>query len=316
LQETEIPRFLTCWLSGLLVSRRNIATAAGLLVITLLTLTASAADKKLLMLAGSPSHGHLEHEYRAGCLLLQQCLANTRGLQVTVVSNNWPKDESVFNGMDAVFMFCTGGGGHPAIKPERLNLLGDLMKKGVGFGTCHYGVEVPKEKGGPEFLAWQGGYFEMYWSVNPTWEADFKAFPNHPVARGVKPFKIRDEWYYHMRFPEGMKGVTPILTAVPPDKTRGRPGANETHGGNPEVQKHMGEPEHMMWCYDRPDGGRGFGFTGAHFHKNWADDNFRKVMLNALLWISKVDVPQDGVASTVTPEQIMLNLDDKGQNKK
>jgi hypothetical protein len=71
-----------------------------------------------------------------------------------------------------------------------------------------------------------------------------------------------------------------------------------------------------MWCYDRPDGGRGFGFTGAHFHKNWADDNFRKVMLNALLWISKVDVPQDGVASTVTPEQIMLNLDDKGQNKK
>jgi type 1 glutamine amidotransferase len=268
------------------------------------------------MLAGSPSHGHLEHEYRAGCLLLQQCLANTPGLQVTVVSNSWPKDESVFNGVDAVFLFCTGGDAHPAIKPERLKLLGELMKKGVGFGTCHYGVEVPKEKGGPEFLAWQGGYFEMYWSVNPTWEADFKSFPSHPVARGVKQFKIRDEWYYHMRFPDGMKGVTPILTAVPPDKTRGRPGANETHGGNPEVQQHMGEPEHMVWCYDRPDGGRGFGFTGAHFHKNWADDNFRKVALNALLWISKVDVPKEGVASSVTPEQIMLNLDDKGQNKK
>jgi len=71
----------------------------------------------------------------------------------------------------------------------------------------------------------------------------------------------------------------------------------------------------VMWAYDRPDGGRGFGITGAHYHKNWADDNFRKVVLNALLWISKVEVPKDGVASSVTPEQIMMNLDDKGQKK-
>jgi len=70
---------------------------AGLLVLALVTLTATAADKKLLILAGSPSHGYMEHEYRAGCLLLQQCLANTPGLQVTVVSNDWPKDESVFD---------------------------------------------------------------------------------------------------------------------------------------------------------------------------------------------------------------------------
>ena len=263
------------------------------------------------MLAGNPSHGHAEHEYRAGCLLLQRCLANVRGLQVTVVSNDWPKDPAVFDGVDAVFMFCTGGGGHPAARPERLKLLGDLMKKGVGFGTCHYGVEVEKDKGGPEFLAWQGGYFETFWSVNPTWEADFKSFPKHPVARGVKPFKIRDEWYYHMRFVDGMKGVTPILSAVPPDRTRGRPGEVTDHGSNPEVQKHLGEPEHMMWVYQRPDGGRGFGFTGAHFHRNWGDDNFRKSVLNALLWVSKIKVPKEGVASTVTPAELEQNLDPK-----
>ena len=273
--------------------------------------TSTGAEKQILMIAGNPSHGYMEHEYRAGCLLLQKCLAKVPGLQITVVSNNWPKDPGVFNGVDAVFMFCTGGDSHPAIPPERLKLLGDLMKTGVGFGTCHYGVEVPKDKGGPEFLAWQGGYFEMFWSVNPTWEADFKTFPNHPVARGVKPFKIRDEWYYHMRFVPDLKGVTPILTAVPPDKTRGKLGANDSHGGNPEVQKHMGEPEHVMWVYERPDGGRGFGFTGGHFHRNWADDNFRKVVLNALLWMAKVEVPPNGVESTVTPEQLMENLDPK-----
>jgi len=283
---------------------------SGLFVVAC-AMSAAGADKKLLMLAGSPSHGYLEHEYRAGCLLLQNCLANTPGLRVTVISNDWPKDESVFVGVDAVFMFCTGGGSHPAVKPERLKLLGGLMQKGVGFGTCHFGVEVEKDKGGAEFLQWQGGYFEMFWSVNPTWEADFKTFPTHPVAQGLKPFKIRDEWYYHMRFINDLQGVTPILSAVPPDRTRGKAGETSERGGNPEVQKHPGEPEHVMWVYDRPDGGRGFGFTGAHFHKNWSDENFRKAVLNALVWMTKLEVPPHGVPSSVTPAQVLENLDPK-----
>src|SRR5690242_8090226 len=89
-----------------------------------------AADKHLLMIAGKPSHGYMEHEYRAGCLLLQKCLSNTPGLKVTVVSNDWPADESIFNGVDAVFMFCTGGAAHPGIKPGRLERLDALMNKG------------------------------------------------------------------------------------------------------------------------------------------------------------------------------------------
>jgi hypothetical protein len=185
----------------------------------------------------------------------------------------------------------------------------------VGLGCIHYAVEVPAEKGGPEFLKWIGGYFETYRSVNPHWEADFASFPNHPITRGVKPFKINDEWYYHMRFPENMQDVTPILTAVPPDRTRGKPDANDAHGGNPEVQKHKGEPEHVMWAIQRPDGGRGFGFTGAHFHKNWGDENFRKTVLNAVLWISKLEVPSDGVQSSLTPEELTANLDTKGGKK-
>src|SRR5262245_11322066 len=278
-------------------------------------LTTLGAEKKIVMLAGSPSHGLGEHEYRAGCLLLQKCLASVPHVTVTVVSNDWPADTSVFEGADAIFLFATGGDAHPAIRPERLKVLGELMKKGVGFGTCHYAVEVPKDKGGLEFLQWQGGYFEMFWSVNPVWAAEFKEFPQHPVTRGVKPFKIRDEWYYHMRFPEGMKGVTPILTALPPDSTRGREGETSTHGGNPEVQKHKGEREHVMWVCERPEGGRGFGFTGAHYHKNWGDDNFRKVVLNALLWIAKMEVPPDGVSSVVTPDDLRQNLDAKERGK-
>jgi type 1 glutamine amidotransferase len=72
-----------------------------------------------------------------------------------------------------------------------------------------------------------------------------------------------------------------------------------------------GEPQPLMWTYDRPNGGRGFGFTGGHYHKNWGDENFRKVFLNALLWIAKVEVPKDGVVSTVTPEELRANQDPK-----
>ena len=279
-------------------------------------LGASAADRKLVFVAGNPSHGPGEHEHRAGCLLLKSCLDKVPGLSSVVYSNGWPKDPGAFEGADAIIIYADGGDGHPAIQKEHLQTLGALMKKGVGLGCIHYAVEVPADKGGPEFLEWLGGYFETFRSVNPHWDADFKSFPAHPITRGVNPFKIRDEWYYHMRFPEGMRDVTPILTAVPPDSTRGKPGANDAHGGNAEVQSHKGEPEHVMWAIQRPDGGRGFGFTGAHFHKNWGNDDFRKTVLNAVLWISRMDVPSEGVQSTVSPEELAANLDPKGPKKR
>jgi type 1 glutamine amidotransferase len=267
------------------------------------------ADKKIVFVAGRPSHSSMAHEHRAGCLLLQKCLRNVPGLQTVVVSNGWPSDESVFQGASAIVIYADGGSGHPAIQDGHLQTLGRLMKQGVGLGCIHYAVEVPKDKGGPEFLQWIGGYFETFWSVNPHWNADFKSLPAHPVTRGVKPFQIRDEWYYHMRFPADMKGVTPILSAIPPDGTRGPKGANDSHGGNPAVYARLGMAEDVMWVRQRPDGGRGFGFTGGHDHRNWGNENFRKVVLNAILWMAHVDVPPDGVASSVSPEDLKANLD-------
>jgi len=116
-----------------------------------------------------------------------------------------------------------------------------------------------------------------------------------------------------MRFLDGMKGVTPILTAVAPESTMSR--KDGPHEGNPAVREAVakGEPQHMAWAAERADGGRGFGFTGAHFHKNWGDDNFRKLVLNAILWIAKEEVPENGVSSMLTPGQLEQNLDAKGR---
>ena len=89
------------------------------------------------------------------------------------------------------------------------------------------------------------------------------------------------------------------------------------HEGNPAVREAVkrGEPQHVAWARERKDGGRGFGFTGAHFHKNWGDDNFRKVVLNAILWTAKVQVPRDGVQSQVSEGELKQNLDPKGGKK-
>jgi len=108
-----------------------------------------------------------------------------------------------------------------------------------------------------------------------------------------------------------MKDVTPIITAVPPAETMSRP--DGAHSGNPAAREAVkkGEPKHVMWVAERQGGGRGFGFTGGHFHKNWGDDNFRKVVLNAILWSAHVEVPATGVSSTVTEADLSVNLDDK-----
>lgn len=275
------------------------------------TLLSMAADRKVIFIAGKISHGPGQHEHRAGCLLLQKCLSPMPGLVTEVYTNGWPADDKVLESADAIVIYSDGGGGHPALQNQRLATLDRLMKKGVGLGCIHYAVEPTKDKGQKEFLEWIGGCFEIHYSVNPHWDAEFKDFPKHPVTRGVKPFKTNDEWYFNMRFREDMKDVQGILTAIPPESTMGR--TDGPHSGNPFVRAAVAakKPAHVMWAAERPGGGRGFGFTGGHYHKGWANDQQRKVVLNAILWLAKMEVPKNGFESIVTPADLEANLDIK-----
>ncbi len=290
------------------LSRREFLAASSAAALTVPSF--AAESKKLVLVAGRPSHGPGAHEFNAGVQLLAKCLTGFPGLETSVNLNGWPKSNHVFDGADGILIYADGGKGHPAVQDHHLELLGGLMKKGVGLMCAHYGVEVEKDHGGKEFMDWIGGYYENAWSCNPIWRPEFKEFPKHPIANGVKPFAVDDEWYFNMRFRPGMKGVTGILTAVPPDKTRDGPYVYPK-GPYKHIQEAKGRPEHMMWAVEREDGGRGVGFTGGHFHSNWKNDSFRKVVLNALVWICKLDVPKDGVESSVSNEEIKQNLDKK-----
>ena len=85
------------------------------------------------------------------------------------------------------------------------------------------------------------------------------------------------------------------------------------HSGNAAVREAVkrGEPQILAWACERPDGGRGFGFTGGHFHSLWGNDDYRKLVLNAILWTAKVEVPAAGVECKVAPQDLQRNLDPK-----
>lgn len=271
--------------------------------------------KKIVFLAGKRSHGYGAHEHNAGCLLLAKGLneaAANRDIDVltTVYQNGWPDDPTALDNADTVVVYCDGGKRH--FLHQHGEAFEDVMRRGVGLVCLHFGVEIPKGPSGQRFLDWIGGYFEANWSVNPHWTAEFKSLPEHPVTNGVQPFEILDEWYYHMRFVPEMSRVTPVLSALPPKESLSR--KDGSHSNNPHVREAVLEkkqPQHVGWAFVRGDGqGRGFGFTGGHFHNNWQNEDFRKLVLNAIVWTAHEEVPEDGVESKpVTDAELAANQD-------
>jgi hypothetical protein len=273
--------------------------------------TPLAAGRKVVFVAGHSSHGFGAHDHKSGCSFLARRLEESGlGIVAAVYFPDWPRDPTALDNANAVVVYSDGGGGHPI--GAHVEEVAPLAKKGLGIGFIHYGVEVEAGKVGDAFLDWTGGYFEKDLSVNPHWTPpDPKLAPGHPIARGVKPYSVKDEWYFFMRFREGMEGVTPILSAVATPDTMSRP--DGSHSGNPRVRESVkrGDLQHLMWARQRPDGGRGFGFTGGHVHWNWGHPDHRRLVLNAIAWIAGVEVPAEGIKDRpATVDELLQDHDE------
>jgi putative membrane-bound dehydrogenase-like protein len=260
------------------------------------------------MIAGAPSHGYGSHEHYAGLKILEESInASDEDVEVKVV-RGWPQDDSLVEQADTIVIYSDGGGRHLAI--PHLDRLRSKLAQGCGLVCLHYAVEMVPGEPGDAWVELLGGHFEIHWSVNPHWVAKFDSLPEHPITRGVKPFEANDEWYFHMRF-NASENVTPILAAVAPPETMRRP--DGPHSGNPDVRKSVarGEPQTVAWAFERPDGGRSFGFTGGHFHWNWGHDDMRRLVTNAILWTAREEIPEDGaeMSGTVGVESLLKNQD-------
>src|SRR5439155_3496917 len=163
---------------------------------------------------------------------------------------------------------------------ERKAKLEALLKQGTGFVALHWAVEGKKEVGGP-YMAILGGYYEPNYSKNPHNTAKVEhADPNSPVNRGWEPFEARDEFYFKIRL---LPDAKPVVKATLADR-----------------DKTVYKDETIAWTYERKDSkgplgpGRSFGFTGCHFHQNFGIPEFRKLIVNGILWTAGVEVPKDG----------------------
>ncbi|HKI31255.1 MAG TPA: ThuA domain-containing protein [Gemmataceae bacterium] len=272
---------------------KHVILAFAVLLVPSFVLAADS-PKKVLLIAGTKSHGPGEHEYEKGARLLAHCIntsPNLKGFKAEVHTDGWPKDEKLFDNAATVLLFSDGSDrdetAHPLLREKRLAAMAKLMERGVGFVAIHYTVFVPTKKGGEEFLDWCGGYFDYESGAKPRgWFSKIKtctgkidlASPKHPVSRGLKPFELREEFYYNMRLAPAERSLSPILSATLPDEK---------------------EPQVVAWAVERKNGGRGFGYTGGHFHSNWENENVRRMVLNALVWTAHGEVPEGGVKSSL-----------------
>ena len=132
------------------------------------------AKQNILMIAGNPSHGYGSHEHYAGLKVLQEAIeASSDNVEVTVVKG-WP-DEQKIAAADSIVIYSDGGKRHVAM-PHR-DALRKRLADGCGFACIHYAVEMVPGESGDDWVEMLGGHFEINWSVNPHWVADFKTLP-------------------------------------------------------------------------------------------------------------------------------------------
>lgn len=298
------PKVLQHYLDGIQYALGDLeADATPSSKLTLTTL-APAPAKRIVFLAGKPSHESGDHEFRAGCLLLAKALNAQTDLPVNAeVISQWPKDDSVLDGAAAIVIYCDSD----TVHRDHYERLMELNEAGSGIFFMHYGVHPKKPEDGKNYyLPTVGGFMESGFSVNPKWVADLNAASDHPVRRGCKdPVPVYDEWYYSLRFD---KKAIPLVTGIP-TKDNMVAGSNLW---NENAAKNYGKPQNLVWGFENSDGTRGGGFTGGHYHRNWVIDGYRKMILNTIVWIAGMDVPENGVHSEkITEEQINANLDQK-----
>lgn len=253
---------------------------------------------KIVLIAGSVSNKTGQHEYFAGCTLMQRWLKAETGVWPTMAAEGWPQDERIFEGARAVVIYSDGGAKTPFLTPERWGKLEKLMKSGTGLVMLHQSVEVPADKA-DVLRDWLGGVFQPDIGSRGHWDMEFSKFPTHPIMRGVTPFSAPlDGWLFNLHFAEK---ATPLLVGQVPDKNR----------TTDDAKAHAGRDEVIGWAYERLGGGRSFAFTGCDLHRNWGVESQRRFVINGILWAAGQEVPANGAKVPLDQADLSKWFDDK-----
>lgn len=246
--------------------------------VTLLSAVAVIAEppKKVLLVSSGPDgHPAATHEYVAGLDILAKLLKPVASIEVTTAKADgpWKDGPDLVGRADTVVLFLSEGAKWLSADEKRLSAFRAHTKRGGGLVVLHWGMgtkEVePIEAFVNLFGACHGGPDRKHNIFDTTVTiADIQ----HPITTGIKDFKVREEFYYKLKLPRGDHAVKPVLLA--------------DIDGNKEM---------VAWSWERPDGGRSFGFSGLHFHDNWKRDEYRRLVAQGVLWVTKRPVPEKGL---------------------
>ncbi len=259
--------------------------------------TAPAPLKKIVLIAGPKSHGPVGngiHDYPWSVKLLKVMLDNSNvadRVRVECHLDGWPADPATLDDADAILVVSDGRDGDlfreaPQFESaEHVQAIEKQVARGCGFLTFHFSTFAPDAQADRSF-DWAGGYFDWETDGRRQWFSNIAtktaevrpASPKHPVSRGLTPFTLHEEFYYDVRFRPDDPGLAPIWTV-------------------PDLPGREPDGRVVAWAKTRPDGGRGFGTTCGHFYENWTQENFRRLILNALVWTAHAEVPEGGVTA-------------------
>ncbi len=231
---------------------------------------ASAAEPKSLLLIGQGPDGHppTTHEYMAGVERLAKLLAPTEGLTVRVVKADgpWTEGPQLLADVDGAVLFLSEGARWIQAEPRRLDAFSRLAARGGGLVALHWAIGTRAAEPIGPFLKLLGGCHGGPDRKYQVVETELRVTdPAHPIAAGLRNFRARDEFYYQLKFVEPPQSILPVLEAMID-----------------------GRPQTVAWSWQRPDGGRSFGFSGLHFDENWKLPEYCKLLTQATLWTLKV----------------------------
>ena len=244
------------------------------------------APRLLLVGQGPDGHPPGTHEFMAGVKVLEKLLSSTHGLQTTVVKADepWTEGPALIDKADGIVMFVTQGAEWMQMNPERHAALKRLAQRRGAIVALHWAVGAKDAKyieGQLELLGGTRGGPQRKYKVLET---DVKiADRKHPVVTGLNDFRINDEFYYRLDFVKPAGSIQPLLTARIDDND-----------------------ETVCWSWERPDRGRSFGFVGLHFHGNWQRPEYRRLVVQGILWTLRLPIPHEGVNIEIDPKLLEL----------
>jgi quercetin dioxygenase-like cupin family protein len=261
----------------------------GALCVALVACSASmAADsqRKIVLIGGAKSEGSGRHDYPSAIRVLERLLRSSPelpGLDIESHPDGWPTD-SAFDRASAVVLYFDGLDNHPLLATERRERFEAAMRAGVGLVVLHQASTVPATDRTLDLQRWLGGARYGMFDRATEMAQIAPATPAHPVSRGLAPFTYLDEFYPTLRWQDGVQPILKARLHV------------EFREGKDLV---IGEPvtSTVAWVYERAGGGRAFGYTGVHYLAAFDQPTVRKMILNAIAWTARIEVPAAGISS-------------------